>query len=279
MAPTPHTKTFILLLAAACMSSAFTFNSAVVRPPVHINSPALSHRRQLPRTACRVVMTNTQQTKETQETASSYSFVQDDMRRVAMSLHSRDQAREGKQQAQTPFQQWQPARSDYLQFLVDSKHVYAAMESIVAATPTLASLKDTGLERVVPLEKDIAWFVEQGEEECAPSSRATEYTDFLETLASDNLEGFVCHFYNQYFAHTAGGRMIGAKMSKLLLDGRTLHFYQWEGDVKQLLESVRQNIDAMAASWTQPQKDACLEETQRSFQFGGSLLAPLRGPQ
>ena len=44
---------------------------------------------------------------------------------------------------------------------------------------------------------------------------------------------FVCHFYNQYFAHTAGGLMIGKKMSDALLDGRTLEFYKWgdAGDV------------------------------------------------
>ena len=43
----------------------------------------------------------------------------------------------------------------------------------------------------------------------------------------------MCHYYNHYFAHTAGGRMIGRKMAANLLDGTTLKFYQWEsGDVK-----------------------------------------------
>jgi hypothetical protein len=43
---------------------------------------------------------------------------------------------------------WQePARSNYLQFLVDSLVVYEGLEEIVATYPALASLKNTGLER------------------------------------------------------------------------------------------------------------------------------------
>ena len=34
----------------------------------------------------------------------------------------------------------------------------------------------------------------------------------LEDLAATNPQAFLCHFYNIYFAHTAGGRMIGMKV-------------------------------------------------------------------
>ena len=52
-------------------------------------------------------------------------------------------------------------------------------------------------------------------------------------MAGDNIPKFMCHYYNHYFAHTAGGRMIGRRMSEKLLDNYTLKFYQWEGgDVK-----------------------------------------------
>ena len=62
-----------------------------------------------------------------------YSFVQDDMRKVAMKLHTRDQApKEGQQEAQTPFTRWEPTSSDYMQFLVDSLEVYQALENIVS---------------------------------------------------------------------------------------------------------------------------------------------------
>ena len=62
-----------------------------------------------------------------------YSFVQNDMRKAAMMLHTRDQApKEGQQKAQTPFTRWEPTRSDYMQFLVDSLEVYQALEDIVS---------------------------------------------------------------------------------------------------------------------------------------------------
>ena len=43
---------------------------------------------------------------------------------------------------------------------------------------------------------------------------------------NNNIPKFICHYYNYYFAHLAGGRMIGKQMSKLLLDGETLEFYK-----------------------------------------------------
>ncbi|GAB5037854.1 heme oxygenase 1, partial [Nannochloropsis oceanica] len=56
------------------------------------------------------------------------SFVQTELRKEAMRLHTREQApREGEAKEegveQSPFQQWAPTRQDYLQFLVDSKLV------------------------------------------------------------------------------------------------------------------------------------------------------------
>jgi len=97
---------------------------------------------------------------------------------------------------------------------------------------------------------------------------------------AEQWEAFVCHFYNFYFAHTAGGIMIGKMMANKLLGGHTLHFYQWPaGDVKEvLLPGLRGKIDAMAAGWTREQKDACLAETAESFRGGGSLLTHVRGP-
>ena len=44
--------------------------------------------------------------------------------------------------------------------------------------------------------------------------------------SDDDIPEFMCHYYNYYFAHLAGGRMIGKQMSKLLLDGETLEFYK-----------------------------------------------------
>ena len=52
-------------------------------------------------------------------------------------------------------------------------------------------------------------------------------------MAGESIPKFMCHYYNHYFAHTAGGRMIGRRMADTLLESTTLKFYQWEGgDVK-----------------------------------------------
>ena len=48
----------------------------------------------------------------------------------------------------------------------------------------------------------------------------------LDDLARRDPPVFLCHFYNIYFAHTAGGRLIGAKVAQMILDSRDLAFYK-----------------------------------------------------
>lgn len=81
----------------------------------------------------------------------------------------------------------------------------------------------------------------------------------------------------------------------MLLDGRVLDFYKWDGDVKELLQASRVRINQVrtvvprpptlraaplqlpaavqvAEGWTREQKDRCLEETPVTFQMAGPLL-------
>jgi len=209
------------------------------------------------------------------------SFVQTEMRAAAMKLHTKDQSREGEQKAQKPVVKWEPGREEYLQFLVDSREVYSAFEEIVSNNEEVASYANSGLERTDALNLDIEWFKEQGLVEPAVGVKGKEYAAKLRQMAADaEWEPFSCHFYNFYFAHTAGGRMIGKMMSEKLLDGRTLEFYQWGGaePKEELLPTLRAKIDAKAAEWTREQKDACLAETAASFKGGGGLLTYLREP-
>lgn len=113
-------------------------------------------------------------------------------------------------------------RRGYLQFLVDSKIVYEALEETCAADPRLAAFRDTGLERSAALAQDIAWLMKtypdsrpEGDGQApTPTAIATEYASFLRSTIRSSLPAFMCHFYNHYFAHTAGGRKIGAKVSQ-----------------------------------------------------------------
>ncbi|CAM9272621.1 unnamed protein product, partial [Phaeothamnion confervicola] len=111
------------------------------------------------------------------------SFVQGEMRAVAMKLHTRDQAREGQKETQgKKFNEWEPTREGYLQFLVDSRLVYGAFDKAIALRPSLSELRDTGLERVAALDADIAWMQSEYPELELPraSDRAAEYASLIE---------------------------------------------------------------------------------------------------
>jgi hypothetical protein len=167
--------------------------------------------------------------------AQEYSFVRDDLRTYAMKLHTRDQSpKEGQQKAETPFTKWEPVRLNYLQFLVDSLEVYQTLDELTHQYPALAPFKTTGLERSNELKEDIAWMVQYDAALTVPPCGAAgkAYSAFLRGLAAESLPKFMCHYYNHYFAHTAGGRMIGKSMADKLLEGTLLKFYQWDGDVK-----------------------------------------------
>eukprot|EP01031_Cornospumella_fuschlensis_P033146 gene33146-40104_t len=219
-------------------------------------------------------------TSQASEVAKIPSFVQDEMKPYAMKLHTRDQARDGQQPAQKPFTAWEPSRQDYFQFLVDSLVVYEALDAIVNQYEVLAPFRHTGLERTEALKKDIAWMMkfDPSIKHNGAGPLAKQYAEVLRSLAAESIPKFICHYYNHYFAHTAGGRMIGKKMCAMLLDGQNLQFYEWEGDVKVLIEQAKHQIDVLALQWSPQDKQACLEETLACFKYGGDVMAALKPP-
>eukprot|EP00267_Zea_mays_P053206 XP_020406319.1 heme oxygenase 1, chloroplastic-like [Zea mays] len=137
---------------------------------------------------------------------------------------------------------------------------------------TDAEFRNTGLERSEALKNDLEWFRQQGHTIPKPSAPGTTYASLLEDLSEEDPQAFICHFYNMYFAHTAGGRMIGKKVSKKILNNKELEFYKWEGNLSQLLQNVRNKLNQVASSWSWEEKDHCLEETEKSFSYSGGLL-------
>lgn len=203
----------------------------------------------------------------------------EEMRFVAMKLHTKDQAPKegGKEAAKQPFQQWKPTKEGFLRFLVESKVVYDTIERVIqeAPRPEFKRFQDSGLERAGPLEQDIQHLSQEYNLQVpqpAEDGPGRAYARLLSDLARDKPEVFICHFYNTYFAHTAGGRMIGAKVSSMVLDNKQLQFYKYRSDVKQLLENVRDQINEVADGWTREQKDHCLEETEKAFSYAGGLM-------
>lgn len=201
----------------------------------------------------------------------------EEMRFVAMKLHTKDQAREGGKEAKPNRPKFAPTREGYLSFLVESKVVYDALETLMATAshPSYANFQNTGLERSAALEKDIAVLSNEYALQVpvpAADGPGRTYADLLTKLAVEDPPAFMCHFYNVYFAHSAGGRMIGKMVSDSILDGKKLAFYEYEGNMKDLLEKVKEKINAGAEEWSRDEKDHCLEETEKSFKYSGGLL-------
>ncbi|KAF7112072.1 unnamed protein product [Triticum aestivum] len=202
------------------------------------------------------------------------TFVEE-MRATAMRLHTKDQAGEGEKELKGPsLHEQEPNLEAYLRFLVDSKLIFQTLENIVnrAAVPCYAEFRNTGLERSEALKKDLKWFGEQGHTIPEPSALETTYASYLEELSKKDQQAFFCHFYNLYFAQSAGGRMTGKKIAEKILNKKELEFYKWEGTLSELLQNVRKKLNQVASSWTQEEKNHCLEETETAFAYSVDRL-------
>lgn len=155
-------------------------------------------------------------------------FIETELRGQAMKLHTRSQAPKEGEAAEKKSEPYLPTHADYLAFLVDSQHIYKALEDVVNDADELEVFRNTGLERVAALETDIDFMMKEYNLEKPSVGRpGLGYADEIRQLGKEKkIPDFMCHYYNFYFAHTAGGRMIGKQMSALLLEKKTLEFYK-----------------------------------------------------
>uniref|UniRef100_A0A5B6ZNT0 heme oxygenase (biliverdin-producing) n=1 Tax=Davidia involucrata TaxID=16924 RepID=A0A5B6ZNT0_DAVIN len=169
---------------------------------------------------------------------------------------------------------WQPSMEGFLKYLVDSKLVFDTVERIVDESHDVsyAYFRKTGLERSKGLSKDLEWFSQQDIAIPPPSNPGLTYAKYLEELAEKSAPLFLCHFYNIYFSHIAGGQVIAKQVSKKLLEGRELEFYRWDGDTEELLKGVRENLNMIGEHWTRGEKNKCLREATKSFRFLGQIV-------
>ncbi|CAG7861530.1 unnamed protein product [Brassica rapa] len=209
----------------------------------------------------------------------------EEMRSVAMKMHPRTQSKEGKRESKapqdSPVATWEFTVEGYLKFLVENKLVFDTLEGIIhdSTVPTYAAFKNTGLERANNLAKDLEWFKEQGYELPEPKAHCKTYSLYLKDIAENDPPAFICHFYNIYFGHSAGGgRMIGSKVSERILDNKKLEFYKWDGDISELLTNLSEELNKVSELWTREEKNHCLEETEKAFKCYGHLLRSLVSP-
>lgn len=77
--------------------------------------------------------------------------------------------------------------------------------------------RKSGLERSECLAKDLEWFSEQGIVVPTPSNPGVSYAKYLEELAERSAPLFLCHYYNIYFSHIAGGQVIAGQVCEAFL--------------------------------------------------------------
>jgi heme oxygenase (biliverdin-producing, ferredoxin) len=136
-------------------------------------------------------------------------------------------------------------------------------------------LRDTGLERSKALAADLAWFAGERGVPLHPekvNSPGAQYAVRLRSLAASDIPSFVCHYYNVYFAHTAGGMMIGKMVSKAVLDGAELAFYQYDGDLNSMKEALREEIEAIAGEWDEEEQARSVAQTREAFSYAGAMM-------
>lgn len=82
-----------------------------------------------------VAATAAEKQKKKRYPGESKGFVEE-MRFVAMRLHTKEQAKEGEKETKAPEERpvakWEPTVEGYLRFLVDSKLVYDTLEEIIS---------------------------------------------------------------------------------------------------------------------------------------------------
>ncbi|KAH6755703.1 alpha/beta-Hydrolases superfamily protein [Perilla frutescens var. hirtella] len=172
---------------------------------------------------------------------------------------------------------WQPSIEGFSKYLVDSKLVFSTVERIVDETTDVSYVyfRRTGLERSDCISRDLEWLREQGNEIPEPSNPGVTYAQYLEELAEKSPPLFLCHFYNIYFSHIAGGQVIARKVSDILFGGRELEMCKWEGDAAELLRGVREKLNALGEHWSRDEKNRCLRETTKAFRFLGQIMHTL----
>ncbi|KAI3974050.1 hypothetical protein MKX01_026447 [Papaver californicum] len=205
------------------------------------------------------------------------TFVEE-LRSVAMKLHVKEPQKEGgkkKTMAQILMGAEMPSLDGYVKFLVDSKLVYETLEKIISnpASSPCAELRCTGLERAGALAKDLEWFRdEMGMQIPSSTDFGISYAGYLEEISVKNPKAIPCHFYDIYFGHAVGGRILGKKVAEKILENKELEFYKYNGELSELLQNVREMLNVVAQGWSREEKDQCLEQTGISFKYSEDIM-------
>ena len=192
----------------------------------------------------------------------------------ALKLHAATQVHGGEGRELT----FRPTIHGVVQFLVESKAVYDAFEDIVATDMAYCRLEDTGLERGDAIARDLGYIhatyppATRTGRFAGENGMGSTYAGLLRRLAREDPPAFLCHYYSFYFAHMAGGRMMGNVIGEVLFHGWVGEFYAWDADADKRRESLRALIDDMAAAWTTREREEALRHVPVAFAWTLELL-------
>ncbi|KAI3504826.1 hypothetical protein L1887_26558 [Cichorium endivia] len=176
---------------------------------------------------------------------------------------------------------WEPDLRGFMSFLVENRHVFSTIERLVDESQdvSFAYFRKTGLERTESFTKDIEWLSQQNIQIPDPQSPSIKYAKYLEEVAVKNPPFFLCHLYNIYFSHIAGGQVLLKKASEKILEGRELESCQWPGDPEELLKDMREKLNALGQYWPREVKTRCLKETSKSYMYMGIIVRAMISPK
>ncbi|KAI3949227.1 hypothetical protein MKW92_041042 [Papaver armeniacum] len=199
----------------------------------------------------------------------------EELRSVAMKLHVKEPKGKKKTMTQILMGAEMPSLDGYVKFLVDSKLVYDTLEKIISnrTCSPCAELQHTGLERSGALAKDLEWFREEMNMQIpSPTAYGISYACYLEEISMTNPKAIPCHFYDIYFGHAVGGRILGKKVAEKILENKELEFYKYNGELSEMLQNVREKLNIVAEGWSREEKDQCLEQTEISFKYSEDIM-------
>jgi heme oxygenase (biliverdin-producing, ferredoxin) len=107
-------------------------------------------------------------------------------------------------------------REGYVAFLRALHPVYQALEAGLASTtadPAVRMAYDPALNRLAPLEQDLAWFAGPEWRALPVVAPAEAYAAHLRMLAATAPAGLTAHAYVRYLGDLSGGQMIGKRVA------------------------------------------------------------------
>lgn len=169
-------------------------------------------------------------------------------------------------------------QNEYVQFLVDLKVVYKALEEGMESNLKNSAIKilyDNKLCRTPMLEADLKSFqAETGK----PTTAACEYVHHLKKISKDDPILLLSHAYVRYLGDLSGGRMM-KKYVEQLFPGEHASFYNFDellgsnatgANFVEYKNAWKKRLDQL--NFTDKEQSALIEEAKKAFEYAGRMF-------